>query len=120
MAGLSASAYLGSFKLLTHDRAFRAIGPRHGRDHRIFAGIFQEADDPFVAVAGFVRQQDVGLHGRQKVVVADEIVSLTAGQHEADRVAKSLDQGMDFRAQPASGSPDGLVFAVFFLAPALC
>ena len=54
------------------------------------------------------------------MVSADEVVSLTAGQHKGDRVAECIDQGMDLGAQPTSGSPDGLVFAVFFLAPALC
>ena len=54
------------------------------------------------------------------MVGADEVVRLTAGQHEADGVAKRIDQGVYLGAQSASGSSDGLVFAKFFLAPALC
>ncbi len=45
---------------------------------------------------------------------------LPAGQAEADRVAKGIDQRMDFGAQSAAGPPDCLVFSGFFLAPALC
>ena len=54
------------------------------------------------------------------MVGADEVVSLTTRQDKSDGVAKGIDQGVDFGAQSASGPPDGLVFANFFLAPALC
>ncbi len=54
------------------------------------------------------------------MVGAHEIVGLTAGVMEADRVTNGIDQSMDLGAQPAAGAADGLVFAVFFLAPALC
>jgi len=39
---------------------------------------------------------------------------------EADRVAQGINQSMDLGAQPAAGPSDRLIFAVFFLAPALC
>jgi len=39
---------------------------------------------------------------------------LAAGQVEADRIAKGIDQGVDLGAQPAARTPDSLVFADFF------
>jgi hypothetical protein len=54
------------------------------------------------------------------MVGADEIMCLAAGEMEADRIADRIDQSMDFGAQPAAGAADGLVFAIFFWAPALC
>ena len=77
-----------------------AVGLR--RDYRGFASCFQEANDPLVGIVCFVREQYIGLHGRQKMVGAEEVVSLTAGQHKGDCIAKSIDQGMDLGAQPTS------------------
>src|SRR5947209_14114508 len=47
-------------------------------------------------------------------------MGLSRRQEEAERIAQGIDQSVDFRAQSASAAPDRLVFAVFFLAPALC
>jgi hypothetical protein len=54
------------------------------------------------------------------VVGADQIMRLPAGQVEADRVAKRIDQGVDLGAQATARTPDSLVFIDFFWAPALC
>ena len=54
------------------------------------------------------------------MIGADKVVCLAAGQVEADRIANRIDKGMDLGAQPAAGAADGLVFASFFWAPALC
>ena len=54
------------------------------------------------------------------MIGADEIMRLAAGQEEADRVAERIDERMDLGAQPAARAADGLVFASFFWAPALC
>jgi hypothetical protein len=54
------------------------------------------------------------------VVGTDQIVSLAAGQVEADRVAECVDHRVDFGAQSTARSADRLVLAGFFLAPALC
>jgi hypothetical protein len=54
------------------------------------------------------------------VIGANQIMHLPAGQKEADRVSKRIDQGVDLGAQSAARPPDGLVFAGFFWAPALC
>ena len=75
---------------------------------------------PASAGAGFVGDQGVGLHGGLKMIGTDQIMRLTAGQEEADRIAKSVDQGMDLGAQSAARAADRLVLAGFFCAPALC
>ena len=54
------------------------------------------------------------------MVGAEQIVRLAAGKEKADRIAEGVDQSVDLGAQSASGATDGLVFAFFFLAPALC
>jgi hypothetical protein len=54
------------------------------------------------------------------VVGADEIMCLAPTQEEPDRVAQRIDQGMDLGAQSAARSPDRLILAGFFCAPALC
>ena len=71
-----------------------------GRDHRGFAGRSQRRDDPLVGIERFVGDQRVGLHRGQEVVGADQIMRLSAGQGEVDRVAERIDQGVDFGAQP--------------------
>ncbi len=94
-----------------------AVGLR--RYDRLLASSGQGFKDPHIGVEGFVGDQCVSLHGRDQLIRADQVVRLSAGQEEADRVAERIDQRMDFRAQSAAGSPDGLV-SVFFWAPALC
>ena len=54
------------------------------------------------------------------MVGAEQVVRLTAREDEADRIAQGVDQSVDFGAQSASRATDGLIFAWFFLAPALC
>ena len=54
------------------------------------------------------------------MVGADQIMCLSAGQEEADRVAERIGQGVDFGTQSAARSPNRLVLAGFFWAPALC
>jgi len=64
--------------------------------------------------------QRVGLHVRQKMIGADQVMRFAAAQMEAERIAQRVDQGVDLGAQAATGSPDRLVLAGFFGAPALC
>jgi hypothetical protein len=52
-------------------------------------------------------------------LAAGKIVILSRRENELDGIAESIDQCVNFRAQPAAGSTDRLR-AVFFLAPALC
>ena len=71
-----------------------------GGDHRRFAGRSQRRDDPLIGIERSVGDQRVGFHRGQEVVGADQIMRLSAGQEEVDRVAERIDQGVDFGAQP--------------------
>ena len=95
-----------------------AIG--FGRDDDTLSRSRQLLNHPFVGIVSLVGDQQVGLHVGQQFVRADQIMRVPAGQAEADRVAKGIDQRMDFGAQSAAGPPDRLVFSGLFLAPALC
>jgi len=89
-------------------------------DHHFLSGGQERLDDPVVGVEGFVGEQDVRLHVWQQFIRAHEVVDLSAGQVESNRVSEGINQRMDLGAQSTSGSPDCLIFALFFGAPALC
>jgi len=91
-----------------------------GRDHRDPANLGKWREDACVGVECLVGDQRAGLHCGQEVVGSDEIMGLAAGQEEADRVTERIDQGVDLGAQSTARTPDRLVLAGFFLAPALC
>jgi len=95
-----------------------AIGSR--RDYSGLARGRQGFKHALVGVERLVGDQLIGLHRRQQVIGPDQVVCLAAGQEEADRVAQCIDQGVYLGAQPAARSPDRLVLAGFFSAPALC
>lgn len=90
------------------------------RNDACFAGCLERLDDALVGIEGFVGQQGISLHVRQQGVGPLQVMGLAWGQEEAEGIAQGIDQGMDFGAQPAFAAADRLIFAVFFLAPALC
>jgi hypothetical protein len=47
-------------------------------------------------------------------------VDLAFCQRRFQRVAEGVDDDMDFRCQSAARAADGLIFAPFLSAPALC
>ena len=98
----------------------RRLSSRLGWDDGGLIGCGQRFDDPLIGIECLVGDQHVSLHIRQQVVSAYQIVSLAAGQVEADRVAKGIDQCVDLGAQSAARAPDCLVLTGFFWAPALC
>jgi hypothetical protein len=54
------------------------------------------------------------------VIGADKVMGVATGEVKADRIAEGIHHGMDFGAQSAARTPDGLVFTGFLGAPALC
>jgi hypothetical protein len=94
------------------------VGSR--RDHCDLAGSGEWLEDPLIGVERFVGDQRIGRHHGQQVIGPDQIVCLTAGQEEADRVAQCVDQGVDLGTQSTARAPDCLVLTRFFWAPALC
>ena len=105
-------------KMLVILPRFFAIG--FGWNYRGFTGCRQRLEDSLIGIECFVGDQNVCLHVRQQVVGTDQIMGLPTGDVEAYRTAERINQGMDFGAQPPARAPDRLVFAGFFLAPALC
>lgn len=85
-----------------------------GRNDKLFSCRKQRLDDAFIGIESLVCQQGVGLHLGQKHVGTLQIMGLPRSQEEGQRIAKGVDHGMDFGAQPAFAAPDRLVFAVFF------
>jgi hypothetical protein len=49
-----------------------------------------------------------------------DVGRLARRQRQGDRIAESIDDGVDLGAQSASRPADSLILAFFFLAPALC
>jgi hypothetical protein len=49
-----------------------------------------------------------------------DVVNLPARETERQRIAQSVDDGMDFCCEPATRAAYGLVEAPFLRAPALC
>jgi hypothetical protein len=91
---------------------------RMGRNHRDDFPLGEDTDER-VGVVRLVGNDRPWVDTLEQWLAAGEIVVLSWGENELDRVAESVDQRMNFRAQPTAGSTDRLR-AVFFLAPALC
>lgn len=91
-----------------------------GRDDNRFPRRLQGQDDPLIGIIAPVSQHRVRFEAREQNVGAVEIASLTAREHEGNRVAQSVCYRVDFCAEAALAATDGLIFSSFFLAPALC
>lgn len=85
-----------------------------------FSGILQGHQHPLIGVETFVCKHDVRFELWQQHIGSIQIASLTASEMKANRVAQSVDRGMNLGAQPTFATSDGLVGAPFFSAPALC
>src|SRR5262249_55165368 len=65
--------------------------------------------------SGFVGDQDRGGHLRQQRIGAGEIMGLSRGQQEAQRIAERVDQSMDFGAQSALATANCLIIVFFWV-----
>jgi len=91
-----------------------------GGDDRSLASEGQGLDDPLIGIERLVTDQGVGLHGREKMICPNEVMSLATSEEEADGVAQCIGQGVDLGARPTARATDRLVLCDFFWAPALC
>ena len=89
------------------------------RDDGGFSGTRERLEDAIVGILGFVGDQDLGGHLRQQRIGAGEIMSLSRGQQEAQRIAERVDQGMDFGAQSALATADRFIIVFFWVRRAL-
>lgn len=79
----------------------------------------RESVDQRIGVVGLISEQGAWIDAVDQRLRAGQIVRLPRREHQFDRIAQGIDQGMDFGGQSAAGSADRLR-AVFFRAPALC
>lgn len=90
-----------------------------GRDHRLDTAHGQSFDEA-VGVVTLVGDEGLRLNFGQQRFGLGDVVSLTAGQADRQRIAERVDDGVDFGRQPAARPPDRFPAAVFLGAPALC
>lgn len=85
-----------------------------------FDGPHFESRDEAAAVISLVGDHGLRLDLGGQFFSLRDIVSLSAGQTDRERIAQGIDDGVDFRRQSAARAADGLIFAPFLSAPALC
>jgi hypothetical protein len=64
---------------------------------------------PFLGVIGLVGNQRGCSHAGQKMVCTDEVMGVPAGHMDAHGIAKRINQSVDFGAQSATGTTNGLI-----------
>ena len=87
-------------------------------NHRGDSPLSEHADQR-ISVVSLVAKQGNRIGAVEQLLRASQIVGLSRREHQFDRIAQGIDEGMDFGRQSSAGSADRL-FAVFFRAPALC
>jgi hypothetical protein len=95
-------------------RGAARVGRNHGGDLPLCKGI-----DESVSIVRLVGHDRPWINMLEQRLTAGEIIVLSRRENELDGIAESIDEYVNFRAQPAAGPTDRLG-AVFFLAPALC
>ena len=84
-----------------------------GWDHRGFADRGEWREDAFIGIERLVGDQRVSLHGRQKMIGADEIMRLTASQEKPTGLPSAstmawilvLNPPRDWLAKAVAGRP---------------
>jgi hypothetical protein len=89
-------------------------------DHRHLASFSERLEHALVRIKRFVGNERLGFKLRQQGICSGQIVLLTAGQMEADRVAECIHQRVDLGGQSALAAANSLVLAGFLGAPAAC
>ena len=90
-----------------------------GRDDGNDVACFERRDQG-IAVVAFVGEEGFGRDLVEQRFGLGDVGGLTRRQRQRNRVAERIDNSVDLGRQPAARSADGLIFAVFFWAPALC
>src|SRR5215472_7707311 len=84
-----------------------------GRDDGGFASRRQRVEDSAIGIEGAICDQQVGGHMRQQRISTGQVVRLSRGQQQAQRIAERVDQRMDLAAQTAAAAAKGLVLNFF-------
>jgi hypothetical protein len=89
------------------------------RDDGLSAGVC-DGGSKAIGVVAFVREQVFEGKTADQAFCLTDIGDLAGRQDEADRIAESIDGNADLRAQAAARTPNRLIFAPPFWAPAAC
>ena len=92
---------------------------RFGRNDNHNAALF-EACDEGIGVITLAAGQGFRLDKRRQRPGLRNVMDLPGCEAQRQRIAKRIDDHMDFRREPAARAPDGLTGTGFFWAPALC
>jgi hypothetical protein len=90
-----------------------------GRDDRFDLSTF-EGGDKAIRVIAFVSEDRIWRHVGDKHLGLGDIVYLSAGEAQRQRIAQGVDDDMNFCGQSGARAAYGLVEPPFFRAPALC
>lgn len=99
------------------DAALYPPAPRRGNVRLGSAG--SNEFEQCVGIVAAVGNDMAAFQTRQQVWRGVEIVGMSRRQHDPDRQAVFIDDGVDFRAQSATRATDGVILAPFF-PPAAC
>jgi hypothetical protein len=84
-----------------------------GRDDGGFASRRQRVEDSAIGIEGAICDQQVGGHMRQQRISPGQVVRLSRGQQQAQRIAERVNQRMDLGAQTAAATAKCLVLSFF-------
>src|SRR5215469_12192300 len=84
-----------------------------GRDYGGFASRRQRVEDSAIGIEGAICDQQVGGHMRQQRISPGQVVRLSRGQQQAQRIAERVNQRMDLAAQTAAAAAKCLVLSFF-------
>ena len=82
-------------------------------------GAHLKAGDEAVSIISLVAEKGLGLELGRQIRLGD-VVSVATSEAERQRIAKGVDDHVDFRRKAAARAADGLVVTPFLRAPALC
>lgn len=85
-----------------------------------FSSDFKKRDDALISVIALIGKNRWRFDKGQKKGCPVQIASLPRRRNKARWIAQGINGRIDLGAQSAFAASDGLVFAVFFWAPALC
>jgi hypothetical protein len=89
----------------------QAVGS--GWDYGGFASRRQRVENSAIGIEGTICDQQVGGHMRQLRIGPGQVVRLSWGQQEVQRIAERVDQRMDIGARPAAAAAKCLVLNFF-------
>ena len=84
-----------------------------GRDYGGFARRGQRLEYSAIGIEGAICNQQIGGYMRQQRISPGQVVRLSRGQQQAQRIAERVDQRMDLAAQTAAAVAKGLVLSFF-------